>query len=179
MNKHYCLLIFVVITFVSCLPQKEIAKFDRNLVLSEINIDEILFELNNRNIDSMLVYEIGCSGCIVDNREIYFVFFKEKNVVKCKRVTSYEVSREEICGDVFTPFFLKEKEIIEDKNHLVPYSSHYWYKKVSVFEKRNLLFEGQVYNPTKKNERDNKFIELISLLDSELMWIIWNNDLLR
>lgn len=179
MNKYYSLLLFVVITFVSCLPQKEIAKFDTKPVLSEANIDTILFELNNKNIENILVYEIGCSGCIIDNREIYFVFFKENQVVKCKKITPFEISKEEVCGDVFVSFSLKEKEIVEDKNHLVPYTSHYWYKKVSVYEKRNLLFEGQVYNPTEKNEKDNKFIELVALLDSELMWIIWNNNLLK
>lgn len=77
---YYVLFTFMMVTFFSCFSQKKTAAVAINTDLSEINIDTILSTLNKRNIDTVFVYKIGCSGCIWKTKGLTFIFYQDEYI---------------------------------------------------------------------------------------------------
>ena len=171
------ILISIAIYTASCSGVKHsIADKNSN---SEIDIVQILSEIQEKGLDTVIVYEIGCVGCIIKPHTYYF-FTKSNTSTTVRKVIGNYTSKIINIDDVFTFYYDNFRELNIENSPFTASLLHYRYKRVSVYENRNLIFLREVQIPNSIINKDDAFNKFIHLIDSELMWIEsneiqWNN----
>lgn len=143
---------------------------DNYVTSIEIDINDILKRKQEEGVDTFMIYEIGCVGCLI-KPHTYYVFSKRNSLNSVKKYYGSYTSKAVNINDVFSLYYNNLPELNSDKEPFIASLLHYRYKRISFYENGNLLFKQEMQIPNNVSNKKNKFINLLNYLDSQLMWI--------
>ncbi|MFN0202768.1 MAG: hypothetical protein ACKVTZ_14690 [Bacteroidia bacterium] len=116
MNILKTILYFLIIIICSCgissKTQKQITRLD---VLREAN--KFADSLQNQQIDTILIFYKGCSGCIEGLSKVAYIFWVEKNQNFVAKASTYHMYKQPIISENVVGFYNMSASYIKRKKH--------------------------------------------------------------